>query len=65
MLILFLNSKNVWKERAGCFIFIVFLMSCDCECSVTLPQVPLFFYVALLWYLPLFDSSYANTNENI
>ena len=24
-------------ERAGCFTLIVFLMSCDCQCSMTLP----------------------------
>ena len=26
------------KERAGCFTLIVFLMSCDCKCSVALPR---------------------------
>ena len=25
------------EERAGCFTLIVFLMSCDCQCSMTLP----------------------------
>ena len=26
------------EEIAGCFAFIVFLMSCDCWCSVNLPN---------------------------
>ena len=26
------------KERAGCFAFIVFLMSCYCKCPVALPH---------------------------
>ena len=26
------------EERANCFILIVFLMSCDCGCSVALPH---------------------------
>ena len=26
------------EERAGCFAFIVFPMSCYCKCSVTLPH---------------------------
>ena len=26
------------KKRAGCFALIVFLMSCDCKCSVSLPH---------------------------
>ena len=26
------------EERAGCFTLIVFLMSCDCSCSVSLPH---------------------------
>ena len=26
------------EERAGCFTLIVFLMSCDCLCSLTLPH---------------------------
>ena len=26
------------EERAGCFAFIVFWMSCDCICSVALPH---------------------------
>ena len=25
------------EERAGCFNFIVFLIPCDCKCSVSLP----------------------------
>ena len=30
-------KKTYWKrERAGCFTFIVFSMSCYCECPVTL-----------------------------
>ena len=27
------------RERAGCLTFIVFLVSCDCKCSVALPHV--------------------------
>ena len=26
------------EERAGCITLIVFLMSCDCKCSVALPR---------------------------
>ena len=26
------------RERPGCFILFVFLVSCDCYCSVALPQ---------------------------
>ena len=26
------------EVKAGCFTLIVFLMSCDCYCSVALPQ---------------------------
>ena len=26
------------KKSAGCFILTVFLMSCDCQCSVDLPN---------------------------
>ena len=26
------------EERAVCFVLIVFLMSCDCYCSVALPH---------------------------
>ena len=26
------------EERAGCFAFIVYQMSCYCKCSVTLPH---------------------------
>ena len=26
------------EERAGCLTLIVFLMSCDCKCSVALPS---------------------------
>ena len=29
------------KERAGCFDFIVVTMSCDCKCSLVLPQCAL------------------------
>ena len=32
-----LRSKRE-RERAGCFTFIVVLMSCDCYCSVGLPH---------------------------
>ena len=27
------------EERAACFAFIVFVMSCYCKCSVALPYV--------------------------
>ena len=26
------------EERAGCFALIVFLIACDCKCSVALPH---------------------------
>ena len=33
-------SSNVWdaEESVSCFTLIVFLMSCDCFCSVALPR---------------------------
>ena len=31
-------SRLGGKERAGCFILTVFLMSCDSQCFVSLPQ---------------------------
>ena len=34
------------EEKAGCFNLIVFLMSCDCFCSVALPH----YAVGVLWY---------------
>ena len=33
----FCNHLNE-EERAGCFVFIVFRMSCYCKCSVALPH---------------------------
>ena len=30
--------KKKEEERAGCFAFIVFWMSCYCKCSVALPH---------------------------
>ena len=34
-----LNPAINKKERAGCFAFIVFGMSCYCKCPVALPHV--------------------------
>ena len=34
---LFCNNLGE-KERAGCFTFIVFLLSCECKCSVARPH---------------------------
>ena len=28
-----------WEERADCFTLFVFMVSCDCYCSVALPHV--------------------------
>ena len=36
--ILVLHSFRSREERADCFILIVFLLSCDCKCSVSLPH---------------------------
>ena len=37
VLCLFLGLPWVDEEKAGCFTLIVFLLSCGCKCSVTLP----------------------------
>ena len=34
---LFCNHPDE-EERAGCFDLMIFLMSCDCKCSVALPH---------------------------
>ena len=40
----FLFCKHLYEEnRTGCFALIVFLMYCDCKCSVALP------YAAVGW----------------
>ena len=36
---LWLCNHRDGEERAGCFTFIVFLMSCDSQCSVALSNV--------------------------
>ena len=43
LLCVFSSLQSFWRkrerEKAGCFAFIVLLMSCYCKCSVTLPHV--------------------------
>ena len=41
------------EERAGCFVFIVFRMSCYCKCSVALPHGA----VGRLWYFQIMLTS--------